>query len=120
MDINSLFSFGNTTKEVTIKDVVFRLAPLNSKRLKDAFSGSMHLDGNAQNLEYKLQILARAIVNISGADSFVDTNKPTTEEITNQYKKLEELHISLLDKLYQAYDELDTEVGKEVADNIKK
>ena len=121
--IDELFSYGNITEEVKIGSVSVKLVPLSTKKMIEAFDASLHLDSNAQALEYKKQILSRSIVSISGIPPlFEDINKPTSEEIQKVNDLLGKLHVSILNKLYDAFDKLDNDVSKEkeVLDELKK
>jgi hypothetical protein len=62
--LEELFRIGTMSESVEVKGVKFTVNSLNAKVLQEALNASTGADPTAQALDYKKQILARAISQI--------------------------------------------------------
>ena len=119
--LEKLFAVGYVNDTVEFFGVKFGITVLDTRRLTDALNAAVGKDEQAQLLSYKSEILARAIISINGKMNFEDVNFPTQDEIDKILNGvLAKLHYTLINALYEKYDELDKSVAKEVTDDVKK
>ena len=119
--LEQLFAIGFVNETVEILGVQFGLTVLDTRRLTDALNAAVDTDASAQNLNYKCEILARAITSINGKATFVDSNNPTQDEIDYVLNGvIAKLHYTVVNALYEKYEKLDTGIGKQVEDDVKK
>jgi len=119
--LEQLFAIGFVNETVEILGVQFGLTVLDTRRLTDALNAAVDTDASAQNLNYKCEILARAITSINGKNTFLDNNNPTQDEIDYVLNGvIAKLHYTVVNALYEKYEKLDTSIGKQVEDDVKK
>jgi hypothetical protein len=119
--LEQLFAIGFVNETVDILGVQFGLTVLDTRRLTDALNAAVDSDTSAQNLNYKCEILARAITSINGQSNFADSNNPTKEEISHVLNGvIAKLHYTIVNALYEKYEKLDTTIGKQVENDVKK
>lgn len=119
--LEQLFAVGFVNETVEILGVTFGLTVLDTRRLTDALNSAVDVDASAQNLNYKCEILARAITSINGKTNFADINNPTKEEIAYVLNGvIAKLHYTIVNALYEKYEKIDQKVGKQVEDDVKK
>ena len=119
--LEQLFAIGFINETVEILGVQFNLTVLDTRRLTDALNSAVDADASAQNLNYKCEILARAITSINGKNNFADNNNPTQDEISKVLNGvIAKLHYTVVNALYEKYEKLDQSVGKQVEDDVKK
>lgn len=118
--LEELFAFGSLSKEVTIGSSKVRLNALDARHLQDALNASYGVDEFAKLLDYKKQVLARAITWANGVKYIEDATNPLKEEIQALIEVLNKMHVSVVNKLYDFYDEIDKEVNQSLEDEVKK
>lgn len=119
--LEEFFVYGQYTKDLTIGDITVQIGLLNTENFQDALEASNSIkDDVAKMLEFKKQILARAIMSCAGKVYRKLPNQSTKEEIAETYADINKLHILLINKFYDAYDELDKEVQDKLDVDIKK
>jgi hypothetical protein len=118
--LEELFAYGSISKEIDIRGHKVRLNALDAKHLQDALNASQGVDEFAKLLDYKKNVLARAITFSNGKQYIADPVNPLKEEIEVLLKTLDSFHVSIINKLYEFYDELDGEVAKSLEDEVKK
>ena len=119
--LEQLFAIGFVNETVDILGVQFNLTVLDTRRLTDALNSAVDSDTSAQNLNYKCEILARAITSINGKSNFADNENPSKDEISKVLNGvIAKLHYTIVNALYEAYEKLDKSVGKQVEDDVKK
>ena len=120
MSLAQLFSLGRVSQVFKIKDVQFKLVLLDTRVLSQALeAANVVTDEVAQALQYKKQILARALTEIDGEVYIKNEDDPDAEDVLQVNKILNKLHISIINGLYAKYEKLDQTVTKEVNDDLK-
>jgi len=124
-----LCGISRNLKEVEIDGNVFVLRTLKSKELLDALLSSAKLDGTISlPFQTRKELLARSLVKIAGTDVSLFLGD---DSIPARIEFLDELEEPLLEKLYREYTLLvndvnvryglsDSQVAKEVPEDIKK
>jgi len=127
--IEMLCGISRNLKEVEIDGNVFVLRTLKSKELLDALLSSAKLDGTISlPFQTRKELLARSLVKIAGTDVSLFLGD---DSIPARIEFLDELEEPLLEKLYREYTLLvndvnvryglsDSQVAKEVPEDIKK
>jgi len=119
--LEDFFTYGYQSKEFKVGEKPLKLGVLDAKHFQDALEASASAkDETSKFLEFKKQILARAIMSCDGITYCVAPNKITEEEIKKTLDALEKFHVILINKLYEFYDELDKEVQQNLDNDIKK
>lgn len=118
--LEELFAFGSLTKEITVGTSKVRLTVLDARHFQDALNASYGTDEFAKLLDYKKQVLARAIIWANSVKYIEDAANPAKEEIEELLKLLDKMHVTVINKLYDFYDEIDKEVNKSLEDEVKK
>lgn len=118
--LEELFNYGSLSKEITIGNHKVRLNALDARHLQDALNSSYGANEVAFSLDYKKKVLARAITHANGVKYIEDPTNPTQEEIEKILAVLDKFHVNIINKLYDFYDSLDTEVKKNLEAEVKK
>jgi hypothetical protein len=119
-NLEELFSVGNISKEITVKNVTFRIAMLNVKVQQEALNGAVDTDPISHALEIKKQTLARAITHINGNIYIQDVNNPNPETVKHLLEILNKLHFSVINALYDQYNDMDEKIKQDMDDEVKK
>jgi hypothetical protein len=118
--LEDLFTLGTISNNAEVKGVNFTVNLLNTRALQDALNASSQTDETSQALEYKKQILARAISHIGEEKYIKDVEAPETAEINSLLLILNKLHFKVLNKIYDAYENLEKQIGEEMGENTLK
>ena len=115
-----LFTTGRVSDSFTIKGVEFRLVLLDTRILTQALeAASGARDDVAQSLEYKKQILSRSIAQIDETVYFANEDDPQSKEVQKVYELLGKLHVSIINGLFDKYEQMDTSYTEEVDKDLK-
>lgn len=117
--LEDLFKFGSVSKEIEIGEFKVRLSVLDSKHLQDALNASYGPDEYAKLLDYKKNVLARAITIADGVKYIENAGNPTQEEVKNLSSIIDKLHVMVVNRLYDAYDAMDLEIKKHLDVQVK-
>jgi hypothetical protein len=118
--LEELFAFGTLSKEFTIGNTKMRLNVLDAKHLQDALNASYGMEETAKFLDYKKQVLARSVSQINEVTLLKDKTDPQPGEVANTIEALNKFHVIVINKMYDFYDELDTEIKKDLDEKVKK
>lgn len=119
--LEDFFAYGYQSKEFKVGEKIIKLGVLDAKHFQDALEASAPAkDETSKFLEFKKQILARAIMSCDGVIYCVAPNKITEEETKKTLALLEQMHVIIINQLYEFYDELDKEVQQNLDNDIKK